>query len=91
MAKGDHDNKLTLVFIVNGVDVTVEANVNAQLAAARNKALELSSNTGRAPDEWEIHNEAGQLLDASLKVLDLGLADGARLFLNLRVGAGGGE
>lgn len=84
-------NKIQITFIVNGVDVPVEANVNSPLAAARNKALELSNNTGRPMDEWEVHNEAGQPLDAAAKIEELGLADGTRLFLNLKVGAGGTE
>jgi len=82
-------NKITLIFIVNGVDVPVEANLNQPLKVARNQALEESSNTGRPMDEWEVHNDEGQALDPDKKVEDLGLKDGARLFLNLKVGAGG--
>ncbi len=83
-------NQITLIFIVNGVDVRVEANVNSPLKEARNKALADSNNTGRPMDEWEIHNAAGQLLDPNKKIEELvGLTDGTRLFLNLRVGAGG--
>ncbi len=84
-------NKITLIFIVNGVDVPVEANIHEPLKVARNKALTDSNNTGRPMDEWEIHNDAGQALDPDTKIVDLGLADGARLFLNLKVGAGGAE
>jgi len=50
-----------------------------------------SNNTGRPMDEWEIHNDAAQALDPDKKIEDLGLADGARLFLNLKVAAGGTE
>jgi hypothetical protein len=84
-------NKITLIFIVNGVDVPVEANIHEPLKVARNKALTDSNNTGRPMDEWEIHNDAGQALDPDKKIEDLGLADGARLFLNLKVAAGGTE
>ncbi len=84
-------NKITLIFIVNGVDVPVEANIHEPLKVARNKALTDSNNTGRPMDEWEIHNDAGQALDPDKKIEDFGLADGARLFLNLKVGAGGAE
>ena len=82
-------NKLTLIFIINGVDVRIEANLNQPLHVARNKALEESNNTGRPMDEWEVHNEEGQALDPDIKVEELGLVDGSRLFLNLKVGAGG--
>ncbi len=84
-------NSVTLIFIVNGVDVRVEANVNSPLKEARNRALADSNNTGRPMDEWEIHNDAGQARDPDKKIADLGLADGARLFLNLKVAAGGAE
>lgn len=84
-------NMITLIFIVNGVDVRLEANLNEPLKAARNKALADSNNTGRPMDEWEIHNAAGQPLDPDKKVGDLDLTDGTRLFLNLKVGAGGEE
>lgn len=82
-------NKITLIFIINGVDVSIEANINQPLKAARNQALETSDNTGRPPDEWEIHNIDGQALDADGKIEDLGLVDGTRLLLSLKVGAGG--
>lgn len=84
-------NKLTLIFIVNGVDVLVEANIHEPLKVARNKALKDSNNTGRPEDEWEVHNDEGSALDPDKKIEELGLIDGARLFLNLKVGAGGAE
>jgi hypothetical protein len=84
-------NKLTLIFIVNGVDVPVEANIHEPLKVARDKALRDSNNTGRPMDEWEIHNDAGQALDPDKKIVDLSLVDGARLFLNLKVAAGGAK
>ena len=82
-------NVVSLIFIVNGVDVPVEVNLNAPIQVGRNKALEESNNTGRPVDEWEIHNDAGQPLDPKAKVGELGLKEGDRLFLNLKVGAGG--
>jgi len=82
-------NKITLIFIVNGVDVPVQANLNQPLKVARNQALKDSNNTGRPEDEWEVHNDEGAALDPTQKINDLGLSDGDRLFLTLKVGAGG--
>ena len=82
-------NKITLVFIINGVDVPIEANINQPLKVAMNKALKDSDNTGRPVDEWEVHTEEGQDLDPDKKVEDLELTGGARLLLNLKVGGGG--
>lgn len=82
-------NKIKIVFVVNGVDAPVEANVHEPLKAARNKALEDSKNTGRPVDEWQVHTEDGVLLEADKKIEELGLKDGVRLLLSLTVGAGG--
>ena len=85
-------NKITLIFIINGVDVPVEANLNAPLKVARDKALKDSNNTGRPLDEWEVHTEeGGEALDVNIKCEDLGLNDGDRLLLSLEVAAGGSK
>ena len=47
-------NKISLIFIVNGVDVVIDANVHEPLKVARDKALKDSNNTGRNMDEWEV-------------------------------------
>ena len=90
----EHDekkNKMTVVFVVNGVDVPVEANIHEPLRAARDKALAESGNTGRPVDEWQVTDDQGQELAPDSKLEDLGLPDGARLFLTLKVGAGGSK
>ena len=87
MSKDDH--RATLVFIINGVDYPVHVNFEAPLAIAVERALVESHNTGRPPDEWEVRNAAGVLLEKDRTIEDLGLKNGARLFLSLRVGAGG--
>lgn len=83
------ENKIKIIFVVNGVDTPIEANVHEPLKAARNKALEVSNNTGRPADEWQVHTEDGVLLDADKKIMELELKDGVRLLLSLTVGAGG--
>ncbi len=82
--------KITLIFIINGENFPVEANVNAPLLVAVEKALAVSGNTGRRdPREWEVRDSSGVLLELDRTIKELGLKDGARLFLSLRVGAGG--
>ena len=87
MPQGEH--RISLIFIINGESFRVETNVNAPLSSAVEKALSTSGNTGRPLAEWEVRDSSGVLLDISRKIKDLGLKDGARLFLSLRVGAGG--
>lgn len=89
MTKPHSSNQLTLVFIVNGVETAIVSNVNAPLRAAVERALGDTGNTGRDIGDWEVRDVGGVALEVSRKIEDLGLADGARVFLSLRVGAGG--
>ncbi len=85
----EEDHKVRLIFIINGQDLPIEANVNAPLMEAVERALAESNNTGRAPDEWELRDASGVFLETNRAPKELGLLEGARLFLSLRVGAGG--
>lgn len=78
-----------ILFIVNGEDVPVNANLHEPLASARDRALAESKNIGRNFSEWEIRNDQGVLLDPAEKVGAFGFASGVKLFLTLKVGAGG--
>lgn len=81
---------MVLIFIVNGEDVQVSADDGASLEWARDEALRLSHNTGRPPGDWEVRDLDGQFIEDLSKALDeLGLTNGTRLFLTLKVGAGG--
>jgi len=83
-------HKIRLIFIINGENFPVEVDVHALLILAVEKALVLSDNTGRRnPREWEVRDSAGTLLQVDQSIKDLGLREGARLFLSLQVGAGG--
>jgi hypothetical protein len=84
------DHAITLVFIINGENFPLEVYVELLLIGAVEKALLLSGNTGRRdPREWEVRDARGVLLEVDRSILDLGLKDDDRLFLSLRVGAGG--
>jgi hypothetical protein len=87
VSKADH--RIAIIFIINGVDYRVAVNTEVPLAVAVEKALDESRNTGRPPDQWEVRNSSGVLLENDRSIEDLGLKDGTRLFLTLRVGAGG--
>ena len=83
------DNKIGLIFIINGEDTAVEVNVHPPLHVAVNEALRASGNTGRDPAEWELRDAGGTLLDMNRSAQEYGLPNGTRLYLSLRVGAGG--
>jgi hypothetical protein len=83
------DHRVGLVFIINGMDYPIDVSVEAPLVTAVERALVESRNTGRPPSEWEVRNTSGVLLETGRTIEDLGLKNGTRLFLSLRVGAGG--
>jgi hypothetical protein len=78
-----------ILFIVNGEDVPIRIEKKAPLAEARNKALSVSKNTGRPLEDWEVREESGAWLEPSCPIEDFNFVSGVRLFLTLRVGAGG--
>ncbi|MER8700362.1 DUF2604 domain-containing protein [Mesorhizobium sp. M1273] len=82
-------HKITLTIVVNGEPVAVEANVNSPLHTVIAKALADSGNVGQPPENWELKDEAGVVLDASKKIEDLGIIEGQKLFLSLKAGAAG--
>ncbi len=83
------DQKVQLVFIINGADFPLETNINAPLKEAVSRALAESGNSGRPASEWQVRDSAGVLLEIDRKIRDFGFSNGTRLFLSLAVGAGG--
>lgn len=88
-AKAAKPTSLKIVFVVNGEEVPIEAQLVAPLQIARNEALVQSQTTGRPQWDWEVRTESGVLLEPELKIGTLNFADGVRLFLTPRTGSGG--
>jgi hypothetical protein len=85
-----HDRSISLIFIINGEDFPLTVERDSVLKTAVDRVLVESGNTGRRESsEWEVRDSAGVLLDMARTIKELGLAEGARLFLSLKVGAGG--
>lgn len=81
--------KIELTVIVNGQPTVVEANLNAPLHTVIPKALEQTGNAGQPPENWELRNSAGNLLDGKQKIGTFGFEPGTHVFLNLKAGVGG--
>lgn len=81
--------KETLTIVVNGQPVEVEANDNAPLKSVIGKALEKSGNVGQPPENWELKDAAGNLLDPDKKIGEYGFPADVKLFLNLKAGVAG--
>ncbi len=83
------ENLISLVFVVNGVEYTIEKiNVNQPLSVSVSKALKDSGNTGRDIGDWQLKWNDNNL-DITKKVEDYNLPDGTQLFLSLKAGIGG--
>jgi hypothetical protein len=83
------ENKVQLAVIVNGQPTVVEANLNAPLETVIPRALEQTGNTGQPPENWELRDAQGTLLDTSKKIASFDFPPGVQLFLNLKAGVGG--
>lgn len=82
-------NKDTLTVIVNGTPTEVEANRNAPLHTIIPRALQQTENEGQPPENWELRDAAGTLLDLDRKIGEFGFDDDTVLSLNLKAGVGG--
>lgn len=83
------NNTVALIFVINGENYPVDANQNAALMAAVEHALKSSGNQSRPASEWELRDASGNLMDKSRSAKSYGLTNGTKLFLSLKVGAGG--
>jgi hypothetical protein len=81
--------KDTITIVVNGNPTEVKANANAPLHTVVNKALEQTGNSGQPPENWELRDSQGGLLDLSKKIGDYNFPPDVKLFLNLKAGVGG--
>ena len=52
-------------------------------------ALSQTDNSGQPPENWELRDADGNLLDLDKKIEDYPFTDKTRLFLNLKAGVGG--
>lgn len=82
-------SSVRLIFVVNGQPITQAVPLDLKIGAARNRALAAAKETGRPPDQWETRAGDGAWLDPDALVSSLGITDGARLYVTLKVAAGG--
>ncbi|MCA6116896.1 DUF2604 domain-containing protein [Bradyrhizobium sp. WSM 1738] len=79
-----------ITMVVNGQPVVIKAVEQQPLHVARQKALEETKNLGQPSENWEIKNEAGELLDPDKKLGEFGFGKKVTLFLSLKAGVAGG-
>lgn len=81
--------QIQLTVVVNGQPTEVSASGEAQLQSIIPRALAQTGNVGQPPENWELRDVAGTLLDVNRPIESYGFTDQTRLFLNLKAGIGG--
>ena len=81
--------KIPLTIVVNGQPTVVDAVVEDPLRSIIEPALRQTGNSGQPPENWELRDADGSLLDLNKKIEDYAFTDKTRLFLSLKAGVGG--
>ena len=81
--------KITITVVVNGQPTVVDAIEDDPLGTIIPDVLRQTENSGQPPENWELRDSDGTLLDLDKKIGDYGFPEKTRLFLNLKAGVGG--
>ena len=81
--------KIPITVVVNGQPTVVDAIEDDPLSTIIPDALRQTENSGQPPENWELRDSDGTLLDLDKKIGDYGFPEKTRLFLNLKAGVGG--
>lgn len=82
-------NEVLITVVVNGSPVVVTANRNAPLRTVIPEALRLSNNLGQPPENWELKDEQGNVLNLDQRIAEYNFPPTVQLFLSLRAGVAG--
>jgi hypothetical protein len=85
----EHEQKILLTVIVNGEPTDVHADADQPLGSIIPVALAQTHTQGQPPDNWELRDAAGKILDVHERIGAYHFAPGTRLFLSLKAGVGG--
>ena len=81
--------KISITVLVSGQPTVVDVNADAPLGTIIPDALHQTENSGQPPENWELRDADGNLLDRNKKIEDYGFPPKVRLFLNQKAGVGG--
>ena len=81
--------KISITVVVNGQPTVVDVLQAAPLGTIIPDALRQTENSGQPPENWELRDADGTLLDLEKRIEDYGFSEKIRLFLNLKAGVGG--
>ena len=81
--------KISITVVVSGQPTVIDVIEDAPLRTIIPDALRQTENSGQPPENWELRDADGTLLDLNKKIGDYGFQDKTRLFLSLKAGVGG--
>ena len=81
--------KISITVVVSGQPTVVDAVDTDPIGAIIPDALKQTENSGQPPENWELRDADGTLLDLDKRIGDYGFPEKTRLFLNLKAGVGG--
>ena len=81
--------KTEITVIVNGQPTGVFAIEDEPVGNIIPDALRQTGNSGQPPENWELRDADGNLLDLGKKFGDYAFPEKVHLFLNLKAGVGG--
>jgi hypothetical protein len=84
-----HPHEIELTIVVSGQPTEVSANPEAALFTVIPTALAQAGHVGQPPENWELRDVAGTLLETSRKIESFHFKEDTRLMLNLKAGIGG--
>ena len=85
------DSYFEITIVVNGQPVGVKVGPDEEIGEAVADALKASGNSGQPAERWELRDESGRPIDTGKKIRETDITAGAKLFLNLKAGIGGGS
>jgi ABC-type Zn2+ transport system substrate-binding protein/surface adhesin len=85
----EHHHKLVLTVVVGGTATEVEANPEAPINSIIPIALKQTGNEGQPPENWQLKDTQGTILDINKKIEDFHFSCDVKLFLSLKAGVGG--
>lgn len=84
-----HHHTIKLIIVVNGKPTEVEARLDAPLSSVIPIALKQTGNEGQPPENWELKDIKGNILDLNKKIEEFHFPCDVKLFLSLKAGIGG--
>ena len=81
--------KTQISVVVNGQLTVIDATEDEPVGKVIPDALRQTGNSGQPPENWELRDSDGNLLDLNKTVGDYGFDEKTTLFLNLKAGVGG--